>query len=526
MDTTTEKRRLRVFLSHAHSDKDAVHDLFLRLLEDGLDVWMDKENLLPGQDWELEIRRAVRAADVVVVCLSQQFSQEGFRQKEVRLALDTAMEQHTGEIFIIPARLEACEPPESLSRYHWVDLFAEDGYARLLRALQVRAEKIGAALRQSAADPRQAAGGQTHDGESHNAEKKLIVSRQSEPLKTRLQQPSNTAILVAVIGLFGTIIAALLGSPLIERWLDAAPDPTQTITIEAALPESSLTPEPGWTPTVEGTSLERTATVPVNANPSVTPTGAQRTGATATEPLAATTDTLPTLLTDARGVQMVLIPRGEFTMGSSAGDESEQPAHSVYLDNYYLDRYEVSNDQYRMCVEAGACGLPFSTIDFDNPAMADHPVVFLSWPAAAFFCEWRGGRLPTEAEWEKAARGSEQRTYPWGEGIDETYANFDKYVAGGKTTPVGQYERGQSVYGVYDLAGNVWEFVADWYAADYYAISPSAGPSGPRDGEYRVVRGGAFDNPAELVTAFSRSWFYADQTNSSVGFRCARDAGP
>ena len=143
---TEPKRPLKVFLCHAHSDKDTVKALYTRLTNDGVDAWLDKEKLLPGQDWELEIRKAVREADVVVVCLSKQFNQAGFRQKEVRWSLDTAMEQPEGEIFIIPARLEECATLENLRKWHWVDLFELQGYENLFRALQVRAEKIGADL--------------------------------------------------------------------------------------------------------------------------------------------------------------------------------------------------------------------------------------------------------------------------------------------------------------------------------------------------------------------------------------------
>jgi len=121
-----------------------VHDLYRRLVQDGVDAWLDKESLLPGQDWELEIRKAVRSADIVVVCLSQRFNQAGFRQKEVRLALDTALEQPEGEIFIIPVRLEECENLGSLSKWQWVDLFAEAGYRRLMLAFHEKARRIGA----------------------------------------------------------------------------------------------------------------------------------------------------------------------------------------------------------------------------------------------------------------------------------------------------------------------------------------------------------------------------------------------
>ncbi len=140
------KRPLKVFLCHAHADRDPVRGLYARLIKDGVDAWFDKAKLLPGQDWELEIRKAVREADVVVVCLSKQFNQAGFRQKEVRLALDTAMEQPEGEIFIIPARLEKCDILESLKRWQWVDLFEKTGYVNLTNVLQLQAQKIHAKL--------------------------------------------------------------------------------------------------------------------------------------------------------------------------------------------------------------------------------------------------------------------------------------------------------------------------------------------------------------------------------------------
>lgn len=143
---TQSKRPLKVFLCHAHADRDAVRALYTRLTNDGVDAWLDKEKLLPGQDWELEIKKAVREADVVVVCLSKQFNQAGFRQKEVRLALDTAMEKPEGEIFIIPARLEECDNLESLRKWHWVDLFEVDGYEMLMRALKARAGSIDTTL--------------------------------------------------------------------------------------------------------------------------------------------------------------------------------------------------------------------------------------------------------------------------------------------------------------------------------------------------------------------------------------------
>ncbi len=141
------KRPLKVFLCRAHADRDPVRGLYARLTQDGVDAWLDKAKLLPGQDWELEIRKAVREADVAVVCLSKQFNQAGFRQKEVRLALDTAMEKPESEIFIVPARLEECDTPESMRKWHWVDMYEDGGYEMLMRALRVRADKVDAVLK-------------------------------------------------------------------------------------------------------------------------------------------------------------------------------------------------------------------------------------------------------------------------------------------------------------------------------------------------------------------------------------------
>lgn len=142
--SAASNRPLKVFLCHAHADREPVRALYARLKREGVDVWLDKEKLLPGADWEYEIRKAVREADVVVVCLSKQFNQAGF----LRIALDTAMEKPEGEIFIIPARLEECDNLESLSKWHWVDLFESNGFQLLMRALRIRSEKIGVELRQ------------------------------------------------------------------------------------------------------------------------------------------------------------------------------------------------------------------------------------------------------------------------------------------------------------------------------------------------------------------------------------------
>ncbi len=240
------KRPLKVFLCHAHADRDPVRGLYTRLTQDGVDAWLDKAKLLPGQDWELEIRKAVREADVVVVCLSKQFNQAGFRQKEVRLALDTAMEKPEGEIFIIPARLEECDNLESLRKWHWVDLFEDNGYEMLTHALRVRAERIGSTLqvkKNAGVPPR-------------NKPEGAAEVKQEIPKNRRTLNKPNTAIIVALIGFLGTVLVGVLNSPLIES--KASPSATSEVftatdTITPAVTLSSTLDSP--TPTSTSTSV-------------------------------------------------------------------------------------------------------------------------------------------------------------------------------------------------------------------------------------------------------------------------------
>lgn len=212
----------------------------------------------------------------------------------------------------------------------------------------------------------------------------------------------------------------------------------------------------------------------------------------------------------------VTIPAGEFHMGSENYYTNESPEHTVYLDEYQIGKYEITNRQYNQCIKAGVCSGFVYTTKLNNP------VKNVNSENAITYCKWVGGRLPSEAEWEKAARGTDGRTYPWGEKIDCSYANYSDVDCGSDTTPVGYYENGKSPYGVYDMSGNVWEWVNDFYEEDYYSNSPILNPLGPDSGQSRVLRGGSWDYDSSYARTTKRDWYDASQKNYNFGFRCAR----
>ncbi|MFC1715641.1 formylglycine-generating enzyme family protein [Candidatus Poribacteria bacterium] len=218
---------------------------------------------------------------------------------------------------------------------------------------------------------------------------------------------------------------------------------------------------------------------------------------------------------------MVLIPAGEFDMGDAfnEGGANELPVHAVYLDDFYMDVYEVTNAQYKEFVDATGHPAPVNWSGGTYPAgKGDHPVIFVSWFDAADYAAWAGKRLPTEAEWEKAARGGlVGKRYPWGDSISPADANYDLNIGG--TTPVGNYP--PNGYGLYDVAGNVWEWCNDWYSGTYYGSSPYENPQGPGDTGVRVLRGGGWGNYAFNLRVADRHYFDPTDANVAVGFRCA-----
>lgn len=221
------------------------------------------------------------------------------------------------------------------------------------------------------------------------------------------------------------------------------------------------------------------------------------------------------------GAEMMLIPAGNFQMGSDDDWREEKPAHRVYLDAFYMDKYEVTNAQYRKFMDATGYEAPKFWEDpkFNAP---DHPVVGASWQDAQVYAKWAGKRLPTEAEWEKAARGGlDGKKFPWGDKATHNDANYggvndkDKWDY---TAPVGSFA--PNGYGLYDMAGNTWEWCADFYADGYYSGSPGFSPAGPASGFLRVIRGGAWNSPANSMRVSHRNNLPPSIKYFVVGFRC------
>ena len=396
MKATDTPQSLRVFLCHSSGDKPAVRALYQRLCAEGIDAWLDEEKLLPGQDWQREIPKAVRASDVVIVCLSRgSITKAGYVQREIKFALDAADEQPEGAIFLIPARLEECESPDRLSRWQWVNLHEAKGYERLMRALRTRAEALGISL---------------------------------SPVRAIPQTPSLGA-------------APVLG-----------------------------------------------------------------------------------------GIEFVFVPKGKFIMGSKDDNlwafENQKPQHTVEIPyDYWIGRFPVTNEQFAAFV--GTAKFKYEMAS-DWKDRANHPVVYVSWYDAMEYCKWLNEklqgeigalavRLPTEAEWEKAARGEQGYEWPWGNEFDTNKCNSSEGSKGG-TTPVGAYSpQGDSPYNAADMAGNVWEWCHSILKP--YPYKADDGREKESGSEIRVVRGGAWSSDWNYARAAFRSGYNPVNRYYNLGFR-------
>jgi formylglycine-generating enzyme required for sulfatase activity len=579
-------RPLRVFLCHASQDKPAVWKLHRYLKQRGVQPWLDQTDLLPGEDWEVEIPNALLSSDVILVCLSKNsVDKEGYVQKEISFALDKALEKPEGTIFVIPVKLEECELPRRLNRYQWVELFRPDGRKRLLMGLNKRVKGLAPDVspviledtrrRRPVSEPvmdqpkreagetaaRQAAEGlarekaarekrEREQKERADREAKEFLRRQTNPkphvIENHIQSvkvqktptPKLAKPVFPKILWFGTLIVILLFC----SWgaYELAPrQPTPNpyyLTESAGLTQFPMqTQSAGLTQFPMQTQLaERTQSAGLTQFPMQT----QLANISNPPP------TFPpnpgigsTMISEKDGMVMVFVPAGEFTMSSDTGESDEKPVHQVYLDSFWIDQTEVTNAMYAKCVYENQCDPPkkLSSLTrsnyFGNSEFDTYPVLYVDWNMANAYCSWAGRRLPTESEWEKAARGTDGRTYPWGNTFGGTLVNFcdtncsfsnanksfnDGYA---DVAPVGSYPSGQSPYGALDMAGNVGEWVSSLYQS--YPYSADDGREDLSAPGTRVLRGGSWLNSGSNVRSAYRLWSIPANSDFDLGFRCS-----
>ena len=455
-----------IFISYSHKDTAYVEKLEAKLIREGFDVWVD-HRIDYGSRWTKEIEKAINTCDAYIVVMSETARESQWVERE---------------------RIHA----EKRRKPFFPLLLKGDAWFELgnIQFMDVRGGKLPPkAYYENIARfvPRKENPASVGAGVESNI-----------PAKKNLQLWVGGAVLVGLLILGGFALSNIFDKtdPPVEVTADVTVAP-------ATIPAVPVDKDPTLTPEPEGSSL-------------IPPADAQL-GDTWTRP------------TD--GMVMSYISAGEFQMGSEDGEDDEQPVHTVYLDAFWMDQTEVTNTMYLACVEAGRCEEPSDRTYLDNPAYANHPVVYVNWEAANNYCEKVGGRLPTEAEWEKAARGGlNGKEYPWGDEKPvcslyvENGAKFndnENCKASGTETVASFSSNG---YGLYDMAGNVWEWVADLYGENYYADSPSSNPLGINSGYMRILRGGSWAYSDYHARSSYRYDSLKNSSLDSIGFRCARSA--
>lgn len=537
---TESKHPLKVFLCHASTDKPKVRDLYRYLKKRGIQPWFDEEDLVGGQDWQIEIPKALATSDAIIICLTKNsVDKEGYIQKEIKFALDKALEMPEGRIFLIPVKFEECEVPFTLSRYQWVDLTVESGYAKMMKALKFRASQLERStveiLKKDAEEENLARGKKESEStEQERKEKELREKqvREDREKAAREKEEYEAAekvekekkrrnrerglkkidqdykrdirkiewqykwetfvgevryrlklLYISRVPILILLVALAIVTPLLIHLYSLMPE---IITTLNNVPTATL----GLSPTLQPNLTSTKAFIP---------TEVISLSSTPTKELTPTPTSLPTEITDAKGMSMVLVPAGNFIAGKPDAETE------VFLQSFYIDKYEVTNSGYSKCVSNGKCSPPAETVlasynYYGNSRYDNYPVVWVNITMARSYCTWRGGRLPSGLEWEKAARGTDGRIYPWGDDIDSarranSYGSKDGYEI---ASPVGSFPDGVSPYGAYDMAGNVWEWTND-------------------------------------LRSFGGSWVYGDlnvydyynvggSARFDFGFRCAKDA--
>jgi formylglycine-generating enzyme required for sulfatase activity len=523
---------LRIFIYHAQGDSETVDALSDLLFSHGVEVTLPEEaelgidpevdEQLVAQMRERVLQKVIHEADTIVFCLSDRFNQQAslHQNSEWESVLEEVLKRRQGDLFVIPVRLHECEVPGRLHRWQPVDLYKRAGYEELMQALKTRADILGAEL------VAQAAWKDNPFAEETEAESADEIPRAA--LRSVVLRSS-----VSFLGLLGLSLLIVMASLFLVDFRKDIASATRTTVFVESLAQRA-------TQNIVDRATERAATSTAEAvaiserliQTEVFLTGIPLTGTAAAERALITPSVtftpvgLPTQIMDAGDVLMVLVSGGKFIVGLD-GDQHASPAHNVDLPAYYIDQYEVTNASYQGCVSAGVCQPPERTNSqthanyYNDPGLTGYPMLNVNWYMAQSYCEWRGARLPTEAEWEKAARGPEARQYPWGDGADCFLANYNACL--GDTSGVDKFAIGISVYGAFNMAGNVAEWTSSLFSP--YPYDPEDGREDPASDQPRVLRGGSWASSPEEILTYQRLGLDPSMTGihgNDVGFRCAR----
>ncbi len=488
----------KIFLSYSHKDKDFAEKVAKDLEKVGYEVWWDITDIDGGDRWAKEIQDGLTQSEVLAIIVSPDSVVSEWVEKEFVFASKHGMK-------IVPLLYEHCELPIWLLNLQYIDVSGTNYSVNFQQVLEAF-EKYG----RRAGD----------------------VKSSSPKTGRHIAKLSPYSLLLVIAILLAMLVAYFLKSSPTPPTTPTKPSKTATLISTKTNVPSSTAPN-----TNTAIPLTKTGTATPSQTDDVTETAESSQTPTRTPTLSETPTFigLAPVITDVSGAEMLLVEAGAFLMGKDTSEADEKPAHIVSLDAYYIDKYEVTNAEYKVCVDTLECNLPKTTTFYVDPNYSNHPVVFVSWENATEFCKWRDARLPTEAEWEKAARSANTYNYPWGNTFDGTALNFcdvecdnswaDKRARDYYTTtaPIGLFSAGASAYDILDMAGNAAEWVADWYAEDYYANSPILNPLGPESGVYRVLRGGSWYDRKLDVRTFKRSQLRPNVAYNYTGFRCAVD---
>jgi formylglycine-generating enzyme required for sulfatase activity len=461
-----------IFISYSHKDKDYVHKLKEALQSEGFEVWMD-DRIDYGEEWPMVIQERLDTCDAFILVATEDSYMSKWVQKEVTRA------QRINKPFF----------PLLLSGHPWLSI--ESTQYVLVKDKSLPPGKFYERLARVTSRIRTFPPSSLADQES--------VLKKQEHKSNRVSKTTNIIIIAILI-----MIPIFLCYSLFPKIISLGTNPGGAEKTQVA-ELSDVASQTAETMQSDTQTVSLTNTSPVTIHPTLPPTQE---------------------ILDSKNIPMVFVSAGQFTMGSNLA--TSEAIHQVHLDSFYIDKFEVTNEFYAQCVQFGPCQEPKEIYSkthpsyYGNPDFANYPVVHIDWFIAKTYCQWRGGRLPTEAEWEKAARGTDERTYPWGNEIDCEHANFAECV--GDTMPVESYKNGVSPYGAFNMAGNVWEWVSDWFSPTYYDISPLENPLGPENTNKKTLRGGSWVTNGNGVRISYRYGSEPSRTGryTDFGLRCAR----